>query len=59
MNLFEVNNILKDGTNLISKKKILLKLGGDGTNLGRVKKLVNFNFTVLNEENRCKTANGN
>jgi hypothetical protein len=59
MNLFDESNILKDGTNLISKKKIQLKLGGDGTNLGRVKKLLNFNFTVLNEGNRCKTAAGN
>jgi hypothetical protein len=38
---------------------IHLKLGADGTNIGRNLKLLNFTFTILNEGAKAKTATGN
>ena len=59
LNLFENSKIQLVGGKKICLTPFVIKLCGDGTNVGRVKKLLNFNFTVLNEKIRCKTAAGN
>ena len=38
---------------------IHIKLGADGTNIGRNLKLLNFTFTIINEGALSKTASGN
>jgi hypothetical protein len=38
---------------------IHVKLGADGTNIGRNLKLLNFTFTIINEGAKAKTATGN
>lgn len=42
-----------------STKKIVIKLAADGTNIGRVNKLLNHTFTVINDISMCRSANGN
>jgi len=59
LNLFDEKNIIFENGFKKSKKSIEVKLCADGTNVARCKKLLNFNFTVLNETQRCKTAKGN
>lgn len=44
--------------NISISNKIRLKLCADSTNIGRKLKVLNFNFSVLNETDRCKTASG-
>ncbi|RNA32675.1 hypothetical protein BpHYR1_027990 [Brachionus plicatilis] len=41
------------------EKTLHIKLGADGTNIGRNLKLLNFTFTIINEGAKAKTANGN
>ena len=42
-----------------AEKTLHIKLGADGTNIGRNLKLLNFTFTIINEGAKAKTANGN
>lgn len=41
------------------ERTLHIKLGADGTNIGRNLKLLNFTFTIINEGAKAKTANGN
>jgi hypothetical protein len=47
----------KDANGVI--KPIRLRLAGDGTVVGKRLKILNFTFACLNDEQNCKTANGN
>lgn len=42
-----------------TEKTLHIKLGADGTNIGRNLKLLNFTFTIIDEGAKAKTANGN
>jgi hypothetical protein len=39
--------------------KIKIKIGADSTNIGRVTKLTNITFTILNDHEHCMSASGN
>jgi hypothetical protein len=39
--------------------KIKIKLSGDGTQIGRVLKIINITFTIVSDPKKCKTAKGN
>jgi hypothetical protein len=45
---------------IIENEPLILKLGGDGTNITKANlKLLNFTFTCINEKNVAKTSKGN
>lgn len=52
-----IENMIKTKIIEESNQVIKIKLCGDGTNCGKFKKILNFNFSVLNES-ICKSAKG-
>ncbi|XP_046573163.1 uncharacterized protein LOC124281178 [Haliotis rubra] len=55
-----VSNIVASGKGqaILSKQSVNVKLTGDGTELGRRKKVINFGFTILDED-LCTSVRGN
>jgi hypothetical protein len=53
------NVVLDENGQKLSKTPFILKPCGDGTNCGKVVKLLNVNFTVINDKKFCKSASGN
>jgi hypothetical protein len=56
---FKDDNIYLDNEIKKSKTTFLLKNCGDGTICSRAAKLLNLNFTVINDRKFCKSASGN
>jgi hypothetical protein len=56
---FQPENIIVESGIKKSKTAILLKNCGDGTICSRAAKLLNLNFTVINDRKFCKSASGN
>lgn len=57
----KLENVLRKLYNMSQIKEnelIKIKLCGDGTNVGRVKKMFNFSFSVINEPSICQSAKG-
>ena len=52
-----LESLIKKKKVKIIDNKIAIKLGGDGTNICRGKKVLNISFCILNED-RCNTASG-
>jgi hypothetical protein len=50
--------VLNENNEKVYKELITIKICGDGTNIARVKKVLNFNFSVQNDRQFCKTAKG-
>lgn len=60
LNYFDPENIITcAGGQKRSKTDFRIKICGDGTNIGRTLTLLNFCFTVLNDEINCIKAKGN
>lgn len=59
LNYFNEKNITNINGKKESKYPFIIKLCGDSTNVGKTFKCLNFNFCVINDKQRCKTAKGN
>lgn len=56
--LNDLNN--DNGVNNILNDTIIIKYSGDSTNITKSRlKILNFTYTIINDERNCKSANGN
>ena len=51
--------LIRNYPNQFENGEIIIKFSGDGTNICRNIKMLNFTFTIINEGQKAKTASGN